>query len=688
MSIAAAKVSPNATAVAPSPWYKSPFRLFQTNLLDVDADMDVEKVLDFVQDFGCDTWLVNGGGILSFYPTGLEHQTRNPHLDRRPSGDLFGDAIEAAHRRGMRVMARMDFSKVSAAVADRHPEWLFVNPQGGRQEAEGQVSTDPSAVYYQEKLFEVVDEMIDRYPLDGFFFNRSGFNEYDYAMKYHGVSQSETSRRGFAEFSGGRKLPTGPDSPDYDLWRAWAAKVVRELWARVSEHIKRRRPDVALLRSDDLVFFEANNKVGRELWHHHVGEMISAFRSQAPDRSVLCHGVSFLDMPYRIASEQPEHMAQHLIQGMSRGASISAYIMGVPGEIEYPSLDIAREIMRFHRDHDDVYRGLVPCARIGLVRPDLLSSSLARFEEANEEFRGLYTALQEEHLPFDVVPVEGIPAMASNDGLKRYSVLVLADVGPLAPAAAAALDGFVTAGGRLVLTGLSAFDSGGVAQLASMPATRITERTTDPDLLKSVYVTERVPEQGRYYFAPVSPVFGAHYRVAAKPAAEGRLVFLPQAPYGPPEKAYGHTADGTPGYWLDPSGRVAIVPWTLGRSYRELGLGTLRDIVVGLVRELRGDDERLEADLAEQVELTLQRRGDDLVVHLVNLSGARRKNYGPHIRTSGGTLRLAGAGADAATAAKALVAGADCATSHDGDTLVIDLPDLERFEVVLIERGR
>src|SRR3954467_5977685 len=83
-----------AGASSTEPWYRSPFRMFQTNLLEVDADMDVEKVLDFIQEFGCDTWLVNGGGIVSFYPTKLEHQTRNPYLAKRPSGDLFGDAVE------------------------------------------------------------------------------------------------------------------------------------------------------------------------------------------------------------------------------------------------------------------------------------------------------------------------------------------------------------------------------------------------------------------------------------------------------------------------------------------------------------------------------------------------------------------------------------------------------------------
>lgn len=685
MSTIAIPTAPQGVEVARrEPWYRSPFRMFQTNLLEPDADMDVERVLDFIQDFGCDTWLVNGGGILSFYPTRLEHQTRNPYLGKRRSGDLFGDAVAAGHRRGVRVLARMDFSKVSTAVADRHPDWLFVSPRdGGRQAMEGQVSVDPSSAYYQEKLFEVVDEMMGLYPLDGFFFNMFRFAESDYAKRYQGVSQSESCRLGFEKYSGGKPLPKGPDSPHYDLWRAYADSVTKDIGVRIAEHVKRLNPNAVVLRSDDLVFFEANNALGRELWHHHVNEMVSAHRTQRAGRPALCHSVAFMDMPYRAASEQPEHLAQHLIQGMARGANLSTYIMGVPGEIEYPSLGVAREITHFHRDNNDVYRDLVPAAHIGLVRPDVLATSTARFNESNAEFRGLYLSLQEKHLPFDVVAVEGIPDLASNGGIKRYSVLILADVGVLSPAAVKALDAFAAAGGRLVLTGRSGFDEAGMAQLASMPAARITESTTDADALKSTYVTERKPEGGRYYFAPISPVFGAHHRVEPRKDAEGRMWFLPQAPYGPPEKCYGHAADGTPGYYIDKTRRTVLVPWTIGRSYHELGLGTSRDIVATIVRALLGKDEPVSADLAEQVEMTLQRRGDEMVVHLINLSGARRKNYGPHVRVSGGVLRLAGA--PAPTIARALVAGKTCKTERDGNDLVIHLPDLERFEVVHIQ---
>ena len=82
--------------------------------------------------------------------------------------------------------------------------------------------------------------------------------------------------------------------------------------------------------------------------------------------------------------------------------------------------------------------------------------------------------------------------------------------------------------------------------------------------------------------------------------------------------------------------------------------------------------------------MTLQRNGDDLVVHLINLSGTRRKNHGPPIRTGGGTLRLAGA-ADGTTA-KALVAGTVCPARRDGRDIVFSLPELGRFEVVVITR--
>src|SRR3954453_23860942 len=115
------------------PWWRRPFRMYQTNLREIDAGMDVNKVLDVIEDYGANAWLLNGGGILAFHPSDLPFQTRNPYLADRSSGDFVGDALVAAQRRGVRVFARMDFSKVSSRIAAEHPDWLFVGPDGSKQ---------------------------------------------------------------------------------------------------------------------------------------------------------------------------------------------------------------------------------------------------------------------------------------------------------------------------------------------------------------------------------------------------------------------------------------------------------------------------------------------------------------------------------------------------------------------------
>ena len=52
-------------------WWQEPFRMFQTNLREIDATLDVEGVLDYIEDFGAGAWLLSVGGIISGYPSDL-----------------------------------------------------------------------------------------------------------------------------------------------------------------------------------------------------------------------------------------------------------------------------------------------------------------------------------------------------------------------------------------------------------------------------------------------------------------------------------------------------------------------------------------------------------------------------------------------------------------------------------------
>lgn len=669
-------------------WWHRPFSVFQTNLQEIDALMDVERTLDVIEAYGADTWLLNTGGILSFYPTGLPFQTPNPLLGQRSSGDVVGDAVAAARARGIRVVSRMDFSKVSSRIAAEHPEWLFVSPEGAPQVYNTLCSTCPSGQYYKQRSLDVLDEVLDRYPVSGFFINWFHFSEVDYSRVDHGPCHCVNCEAAFCAYSGGQPLPTSSTSATYAQWRRFADETLAALAGRITEHLQAANPDVGfvLSRGVPLIrYYEANNAFGRELWCHATGEAVSAHVSARPEVPAMVNSVSFVDMPYRMAAERPERFAQYLVQGIARGGRPSTYIMGAPGRVPYANLELGGVITRFYRDHKRLYAGLRPAATVAVVRPDPVRSADAGYAESVDEFRGIYSALQESHLPFDVVPVELLEKMASDRGLGRYSLLVLPDLGGLGAGAAAAVDAFVEGGGNLLVTGGSGVTEAGEVELSSSPALmRMGPVVADRELW-ATYVTEGdQPGLGEYrYDAPVVPVFGGYQRFVWKPSVHKQGNLLPQAPFGPPEKCYGHTATSDPDMvQTDTSGgRVRMVPWSIGRTYRELGTAEVRDHLMQMVEPLARVT--ISAELPEHVELIAGRNDDGYVLHLINQSGARRRSFGPHLPISGGRLRLHNL--VSVDRVDALVSGRQLKPRPDGDDLVIDLPTLELFEVLKLE---
>lgn len=534
-----------------APWWQQPFRTFQTNLREIDADLDVESVLDFLEDFGANVWLLSVGGIVSNYPTALEVQTPNPVLAERTSGDLIGDAVAAAHRRGIRVLARMDFSKVDRRRAEQHPEWGFVNAAGENQVYNGLVSVCPSGVYHQRHAFEVITEVLTRYPISGFFLNWMSFNEVDCSRTYWGVCHCLTCQRRFAAYAPGIELPIDATSAGYDVWRRFAHEALSDLTGALRAHVRDLAPDAALILGNraDIVFHEANNAVGRGLWHHHTSESVSAARAYRPDVPVLVNSVGFVDMPYRLAGEDPNRFAQYLIQAVAHGAVPSTYVMGRPSYSPYANLEVAAEITRYHRDHAETYAGLRSDAEVLLVRPDGLALPADRIEGATSEFQGLYLALTESHVPFDVIGAAHLARLGTGEpgvgSLARYAVVVLPDLGRLEPETVAALDDYVADGGAVLGTGSSGLD-GGTGQLAGSPARRHLSSFTTTETTRALHVRLDVtPEQPLGHPAPVVGAFHVVEPVA------GAIVDLPalgRAPYGPPEKCYGYAETAHPGY--------------------------------------------------------------------------------------------------------------------------------------------
>ena len=667
--------------------WREPFSILQTNLQVVDAGIDVEAVADLAERSGADTWLLNAGGILSFYPTDLAFQTRNPLLSQRPSGDLFGDAVAAARARGLEVIARLDMSKVSEHIASEHPEWLYRHNDGSPQVYNSFHSTCPNGQYYQERSLDVVDEILSRYDVRGIFLNWFLFNEHDYHGREHGPCHCVNCQEAFSEFSGGLELPEDSQSERYPMWKEFTARTLARLSAKISDHVSASRPDVGVVirRDAPIVYIEGNNAFrgtpDKDFWPFATAEAVSATRSSREDVSVLVNACSFVDAPYRLAAEEPAQFAQYLIQGISRGGNPSLFVLGAPGRgpVE-TTFDAGVEVARHHASHRAVYKDLRSTATVGLIRPSVASAGSRGHRQSVEEFRGIYQTLLEHHVCFDVIDLDAL----ENPGLlERYTLVILPNLGSMA-GSASTVDNFISQGGNVLTTGSSGLSDEGTMQLQASPALTLIE-LVEGSALRSSYVTPvhqaKFPEYA--YEAPLLPVAGAYLRLSWDPLSTRVGSYMHSAPWGPPELAFGHAPSADPAV-VERSfgkGKLVMIPWTPGSTYREFGKTAVRDFLAGIIVDLH--EAAVSAGLPESVELIAGSSNGDDVFHLINHSGIRRRSYVDAAEVSGGTLRLHDRGALRVTA-HSLRGGIQLPTRTDGTDCVIDLPVIGPFDVILV----
>src|SRR6185295_11734408 len=172
-------------------WMTEPVSLIQTNLRETDSDLDPKALIEKVKKFPANTLLFSVGGITAHYPTKVQFHYTSDYL---PAGkDLVGDVIREAHKEKIRVIARFDFSRSRKAVYDAHPEW-FIRKKNGEPifDENGLYNICINSGYYNDKAIEILAEVLDKYEVDGMFFNWFGNNTNDYYGRYIGLCHCDT----------------------------------------------------------------------------------------------------------------------------------------------------------------------------------------------------------------------------------------------------------------------------------------------------------------------------------------------------------------------------------------------------------------------------------------------------------------------------------------------------------------
>ena len=366
-------------------WREEPFRLVQTNLRETDAALDPVRLVKQVAAFPANTLLFGLGGIVAYYPTTAQFHYPSAYLP--PGRDLFGAILEEAHARRIRVIGRFDLTKAQKAVYDAHPEWFFRKANGEPAIYNGLYATCINGGYWREQAFKILTEALEKFEVDGLFFNGIGNSSADYSGNYLGFCHCGNCRTRFRERYG-RELPSSPDS-DYQQFLAGAA---RELTTRISGLIHLKRPGAVFLNGVDALTAESNTAVDRPLpmWPYSASDNVNRIRNSNPSMMAFNLCIGFVDIPYRLVTVPPAEVQIRLYQSMAHGAGPAFVAVGTLDQEDRSGVNAARPVFAWHARHEDLYAGQENAARV------LLLAGRAA------DYRGLFRILSEEHIPFAV----------------------------------------------------------------------------------------------------------------------------------------------------------------------------------------------------------------------------------------------------------------------------------------------
>lgn len=539
--------------------------------------------------------------------------------------DLFGEQVAALRERGIGATAYVTVGW-NVSAAERHPEWLQVRLDGtlvrppATSAPWGNWPTMCVNGGYADELEVVVGELLDGYPVDGFWFD---IVRYDADACACTVCLPEL--RAFAAAEGGT-------IEDAALRRRFHDLVARRWMRRMSAFVRGRRPDAGLyynsrwgmhladetdaytqIEIESLPtggwgygFFPLWSRFGRTLGLPTVG-MTGRFALSWADWGGLKH---------------PDALRYDAAQILAAGARVSVGDqLPSRGRAEPAVYRVIGEVF------DAVERAQPYCAdatpapevAVLVLHPDRYRRGRG---STSDHLDGCARMLLELHHDFDVVT----PA-TFRQGV--YDLVVVPDAGPADDAAGALLREHLGRGGALLfsheaLTGGDGFVIGDLAGIR-----RVGRTTTNPDYYR--VTDERLADRAVEPGFPYTNYRGG-VRVEALPGTEVLAEAIPSYFDRTPEHFSSHfitaplggpAADAAATPAITVHGRVGYLHGPVFGEHERYGHVHHRQLVGRLI-DLLLPRPLVRTDAPATATVAAHRRPDGHVVHVVNYHAQRR----------------------------------------------------------------
>ena len=717
--VIAAFGSRGTAAPADRPWYATMRRCGQLNLNERDPlTLDVASWIDYWSSLKLDALLLNGGGIVAFYPTDVPYHHRSEFLGSR---DLFGELASATKARGMRLVARMDCNYAYEDALKAHPEWFERNRDGSprpHNESTWLYKTCMFGPYFTAQMAAIYREINKRYPVDGFFTNgwpSTGDLTVCYCencQKVYGAIGGAPPERVDASDAGYRKYYDAYMNRVLDVWTGWQ-KVVTEARAdsvyvgnlgggiRTVKNVKRLGETAHWFNADhqgragDTAIWDCAQQ-GRVAQSVMKGRTITnvtgAYSNSRPT--------------WRHVTKAPAETTMWLAQTAASGmVPWFHWLGGAPEDTRWK--EVGREFFTWLANNEPHFRNTRSIADIAVLYPQRTiafyrSSGAGAWRgveraQTADYLQGLYYALLEGRFAFDFVHEDDL----RSETLQRYRALLIPNAAYLSDDHCRQIREYVAGGGSLLATfETSRYSEWGDARsdfgLGDVFGVTATGAAIGP--LGNSYMRISAPHVTLKDFNGTALVPGPENRVPvrARSTASGRaapqapLTVVPNYPAFPPEMVFPRTPrTDEPAAIFQENGRsrLAYFAGDIDRTSWRSGSTDLSLLIQSTVRWLRGDAQPLVAvDGDGVVELFAWETEPGYALHLLNYTnpnmtrGFFRRFYPIGPQKAAFTV----ARGKKIAAVRALRAARALSFTQDGDVVRFEAPAVNDYEVIAL----
>ena len=658
------------------PWYRRITRWGQTNITEADpATYDIKWWRSYWKRTRIGGIIVNAGGIVAYYPSSIPLHRQAESLGGR---DLFGELCRSAHEDGLAVFARMDSNRADEKFYNAHSDWFTIDKSGKPYKAGDLFITCINSPYYNDHIPSVIKEIIDLYHPEGFTDNSwSGLGR-------DSICYCDNCRKSFRE-KHGMEIPPGADWDDqaYRLWIRWNYNRRLEIWDlnnQVSRSAGGReciwagmnsgsisgqsrsfrdykeicaRAEIIMLDSqarNDAEGFQQNGISGKMIhsllgWGKLIPESMAMYQAGRPT--------------FRLSSKPVNEARMWMTEGIAGGIQPWWHHVGAYHE-DRRMYNTAAPVMTWHEANERYLIDRYPVSNVGVVWSQQNMDFYGR--DATEQrvelpWRGITQALIRSRIPFLPVHADHIERDA-----KKFSLLILPNLGVMTDDQVVSVRKYVAGGGNLVATGESslynewgdprpdyalsdlfgAHITGKVPALAEDKNARQIQETSHTYLRILPEIRSRIDGPHNSSEPPVSgvrhpilkgfgetdifPFGGTLNPLKTDKGTEILMTFIPAFPIYPPETSWMRIPKtDIPGLILNGSGkgnRVAFLPADIDRQFGRYNLPDHCNLLANIIRWTSNDNFPLIVDGPGLIDCHIYRQAERLVLHFVNLTNA------------------------------------------------------------------